>query len=506
MRAGKRNSRWFPNRSSANLENNNRESIIETEISSQLQQLDEFEKHCKTLEKALKRFVDTTQATKKSSTSCIQWFMNYLEFHNREKASWLVEEFLLNPVIFLCDKQEPAQRRETKLASSPARLQPKLNRLSMFALSPPKLDVTNSPAAGHKRSASQNIKPRERGTTAAPEMRRSSGSLDLTINPGMRASSDFEHIISLHEQIPQWTELQEQILKLRTDLCDNMDYLLVEAVINSSKDYVKKVNAVRRNYEKARMEHVSAKTKLEREKTKILESDPTAKNPYVCDITKLFNLEREQVRAELFYDEYVIELMDLLTSEKRNVDLGQSILKYLETQKRYFQRTSALLSTHKSGIASTGQWKINVQEQLKVHQAEREFPIQQRNTEEGKIAWKRLALIILRPNSVTLSVILELLGPLCSTSRKQELLESIVYLFVSQVQPFPPELAEYVHLASQSMGEDEFYYGKYASNIIQFLHAHYNEVAENLRRYNADEFTALTAALSDVVCRSEIAQ
>lgn len=33
------------------------------------------------------------------------------------------------------------------------------------------------------------------------------------------------------------------------------------------------------------------------------------------------------------------------------------------------------------------------------------------------------------------------------------------------------------------MTEEDFYFGEYAASLIQFLHAHYNTLADNLRRY-----------------------
>lgn len=95
----------------------------------------------------------------------------------------------------------------------------------------------------------------------------------------------------------------------------------------------------------------------------------------------------------MIYEESLIELMDLLTSEKRNVDLGQSILKYLETQKRYYVRSTNILGEHKKNIAALDQWNQNLIHQFDFNSESRKEPIIIKKSEESKHAWKRLAKV-----------------------------------------------------------------------------------------------------------------
>lgn len=71
-----RSSKWF-NRASVD----SRESLFEAEVNTQLHFLEEFEKHCKDLEKALKRFSEATTGTNHKKST----YKNYLNFKKQRK-------------------------------------------------------------------------------------------------------------------------------------------------------------------------------------------------------------------------------------------------------------------------------------------------------------------------------------------------------------------------------------------------------------------------------------
>lgn len=106
-------------------------------------------------------------------------------------------------------------------------------------------------------------------------------------------------------------------------------------------------------------------------------------------------MERDHIQSELSYESAVIRLVDLLTGEKRNIKLGQTILKYLETLKRFYWRNSSKLEEFKERVEAIKVWKDKVTAaSFSVH-AKRSSAVEESQSKIISNAWEKLCKVLL---------------------------------------------------------------------------------------------------------------
>ena len=106
-------------------------------------------------------------------------------------------------------------------------------------------------------------------------------------------------------------------------------------------------------------------------------------------------MEKDQLQCELSYESSVIRLVDLLTGEQRNIKLGQTILKYLETLKRFYWRNSSKLEELKERVEAIKVWKDKVTAASFSLHAKRTSAIEESQSKIISNAWEKLCKVIL---------------------------------------------------------------------------------------------------------------
>ena len=241
-------------------------------------------------------------------------------------------------------------------------------------------------------------------------------------------------------KIRTWQGDWESVGRLQTDLTDKTGFL-VEGVLQSARTYLAALQDARKAYEQAKTEMAVGKHQLGRERLRMMSGNGEG------DVLRLFECEQELVPLQDEYLSKAIELMTLLQGEARNVAMGQGLLKYLEVLKRHFLRNTILHEQAVERLKVLQSWIEMSQDEV---QRSQRLKIASNRLLGLVQAWGLLGRVLCNPASAILSAILHLIDKVSSQSNRDPLLEAIIYLHIAVEEPFPPQLASFVHLAQKS--------------------------------------------------------